>query len=289
MSLPEQEKYEIDKALQSWRQGDISLDAGLEFLHLADLSKPHSDASIKIAQTLTHNKGNVNVGHAVVLQQIPGLVVLNQTCDIIRDCRKRPFVQVAPLFEVVSHWVEEVRRHKRPAFAYVPAVADKNLVADLDRTMTVEKSVIAGLTRTSGCRTDDERRHFTLALARNRSRFAFPDDFVKATRRFQRRLVEKFNSQTSEGAHLRMLKQIRVCAKPSWDHDEVQLDWWFIKENDPLGVQANWSEYLDQWLDRLDLGGRFRLNPATVCCLEDMTASDYLKSDLLDFDRLSVT
>ena len=35
MPLTEEDEQEIDRALQAWRQGDISLDVGLEFFHLA--------------------------------------------------------------------------------------------------------------------------------------------------------------------------------------------------------------------------------------------------------------
>ena len=34
----------IDDELRHWRQGDVSLDAGLEIIHIADLARPHSPA-----------------------------------------------------------------------------------------------------------------------------------------------------------------------------------------------------------------------------------------------------
>ena len=37
-----------------------------------------------------------------------------------------------------------------------------------------------------------------------------------------------------------------------------------------------------------DEGGRFRLDAPIACRLEDMTARDYVDSDRLDLDRLSV-
>ena len=68
--------------------------------------------------------------------------------------------------------------------------------------MTVEKAVVAGWTHTPGWETDDELRDFARALARKRSRFAFPDDFVVAARSLQAHLVDRHNRQTDEGAHL---------------------------------------------------------------------------------------
>ena len=97
------------------------------------------------------------------------------------------------------------------------------------------------------------------------------------------------NRQTDEGAHLRTLREIRVRAAPSWDEGKVQLGWWFVKEADPADVQADWPTFLDQWLALFDQTGRFRLDLPIACRLEDMTARDYVESNHLDLDRLSVS
>lgn len=288
MPLTEEDERTINQALQVWRQGDVSLDAGLEFLHLADLSRPHSPASTQVVEALANDSEAIKTGATPVLDEVRGLVMLTQTCDIVRGCLDRPFVEVAPLIEVSEQWVEETRLLKRPAFAYVPAIADQLLVADLDRTMTVEKALVTGWTRTPGCETDGELRDFARALARKRSRFAFPDDFVVATRRLQKHLIDKHNRQTDEGAHLRALREIRVRAAPSWDDGEIRLSWWFIKDADPVTAQANWPQFLEQWLTLFDQTGRFRFDPPMACRLEDMTARDYIESDRLDLDSASV-
>lgn len=285
MALTEEDEQAIDQALQAWRQGDISLDAGLEFLHLADLSRPHGQASIQVTEALADAGEALEAGATPVLDEVRGLVMLSQTCDVVRGCRPRPFLEVAPLIEVPEQWVEEIRRLKRPAFAYVPVAAGDHLVADLDRTMTVEKALVAGWIRTPGWETDDQLRDFASALARKRSRFAFPDDFVAAAADLQRHLATRHNRQTAEGAHLRALREIRVRAAPSWDDGEVLLSWWFIKDADP--AEADWAAFLKDWLDLFDLTGRFRLDSSIACRLEDMTARDYVESDRLDLDRLS--
>ena len=287
MSLTGEEEQEINEALQAWRQGDLSLDAGLEFVHLADLRRPHSPASVQVAESVADDGEDVEARATAVADKVPGLVMLTQTCDVLRGCRTPPFVEVAPLIEVPELWVKEIRRLKRPAFAYVSTTASKRLVADLDRTMTVEKAVVAGWARTPGWRSDEELRNFALALARKRSRFAFPDDFVAAAGNLQSHLAGRHNRQNEEGAHLRALREIRVRAAPSWEDREVQLTWWFIKDADPLGVQADWSTFVNNWLARFDRTGRFRPEPPIACRLEDMTARDYLESDHLDLDRLS--
>ncbi len=288
MPLAGDDERAIDEALRAWRQGDVSLDAGLEFLHFADLSRPHSPASRQVAGAMADSGELVETGATPVLEPVRGMVMSSQTCDAVRGCRDRPFVEVAPLIEMTGREVEAVRRLKRPAFAYIPATAGECLVADLDRTMTVEKAVVAGWTRTPGWRTDDELRAFALALARKRSRFAFPDDFVAAAQALQRRFVDKHDKETVEGAHLRALREIRVRAAPSWSDERVRLGWWFVKNSDPENVKVDWPSFMDRWIALFDQTGRFRLDPPTACRLEDMTARDYVESDPLDLDRLSV-
>ena len=288
MPLTREDERAVDKALSAWRQGDVSLDVGLGFLHLADLSRPHSPASRQAAASLAEAGEVIEAEPTPVLDTVRGMAMLGQTCDVIRRCQDRPFVEVAPLIERPGREIEEVRRLKRPAFAYVPAMAEDRLVAGLDRTMTVEKALVAGWTRTPGWETDDERRGFALALARKRARPALPDDFVAAAQDFQFRLVDKHDKKTPEGAHLRSLREIRVRAAPSWDDDSVHLAWWFIKDSDPEAADADWPTFLDEWLSLFDRSGRFRLDTPIACRLEDMTARDYVESDFLDLDRLSV-
>lgn len=276
----------IDEQIRQWRQGDVAMDAGLEFIHLADPSRPHSSASIDVATT---NEEEQTEGTQVILEGIDGLAVLTQTCDIVRSSEERPFIEVAPLVRFEDSKVEEVRRLQRPAFAYVPSVSPDGWVADLDRVMTVEKAVLVKLKqRKQGCSTDAERRDFALAIARKRLRFAFPDDFVQAVEKLRRHVINKHNRQTEGGSHLRALREIRVRAAPSWDHEIVELTVWFIKREDPPNVNPNWSDHTDKWSSLIDTSGRFEVNFALACRLEDITAQDYVESDVLDLHGLSV-
>lgn len=278
----------INRSLSEWRQGDIVLDAGLESFHLAYLSQPNSPASIQVATRLEHEGTPLPDDVTPIMVASPGLVMVSQTCDVVRDCMTRPFVEVAPLVELSERTVEEVKRLKRPAFAYVPATANRRLVADLDRPMAVEKAIVARWNRVPGWTDDQEIHDFALALSRKRARYAFPDDFVRAAQGFQKRLVEKHNRQTSEGSHLRALREIRVRAAPSWNDERVQLSWWFIKERDPESIESDWHAMVESWLCLFDQNRRFETGQWTACRLEDMTARDYVESVRLDLDQLSV-
>ena len=277
----------IDDKIGHWRQGDVSLENQLEFVHVADLSHPHSPASIESVRVDTYDRQGIEV---VSDYDVLGFVVLTQTCDIVRSSYERPFIEVAPLVKIDDKsFVDQVRRLQRPAFAYVPSVANIGLVADLDRVMTIEKGVLANWKgRKQGCKTDQESREFARAIARKRLRFAFPDDFVQCANRFRQHVLAKHNRLSEVGSHLRTLSEIRVGAAPSWTHDTVNLTFWFIKERDPTNFDPNWSTQIAQWIEYFDAGGRFKVENAIACSLADITARDYIDSDVLDFDSVSV-
>ena len=77
-----------------------------------------------------------------------GVVILTQTCDIVRNCVKRPFIEAAPLVEVDEDNARQVERGYFPNYATIPALRSLRLVADLDRVLTFEKSIVANWVRT---------------------------------------------------------------------------------------------------------------------------------------------
>lgn len=286
MSISEESALQINDALQHWSQGDIVLHGNIEFIHLADLRRAHSPASSRLLQDIAC--GDIPASPLTVVDVVPGLVVLSQTCDLRRDCRHRPFVEVAPLAQVTSEELEAIRCLKRPAFGYLPKVVDRGLVADLDRIMTVEKAVVAARKPLRGFNGDKELREFRHTLARKWARMAFPDDFVEAAQRMRSRILSKYRKLSEEGAHLRALREIRVAAAPSWDDPIVRLTWWFVRETEPEGYPANWASLAKNWMALFNSEGRFQTDAWIACRLDDLTARDYVESDRFDLDQLSV-
>lgn len=266
----------IDEALSQWRQGDAALQERW-FIHAADPSR-----------ALTPESGEAEGGLQAITAEVEGLVVVTQTCDIVRSCSKRPFIEVVPLVQVETAMLQDVRRGRRPAYALVPALAGQGLVADLDRVMTVEKSLVSSWQRTPGCTTDAEAREFAQALARKRSRFAFPDDFTHLVRRLLERLQDKHDKLSQEGRALRALREIRVQATPSWDHEQVELTFWFICDEAGDSFEGKrWNEYVEGWLKLVPASDRFKQVHGVIVALEDLSASDYVGSERLDLDHLS--
>lgn len=270
----------IDSTLSEWSQGDCTIGDDCWFVTRFDPQRP-----------LTSDAQNIATAEAeadLAESSVSGFVVVTQTCDLVRSCAKRPFLEISPLVEVNAELLEEIRRLKRPGYAYITGVADRFLVADLDRVMTVEKAVVATWQRIQGCQSDADTRDLGEALARKRSRFAFPKDFNKLANKLQERMKEKHEKASPEGEALRALAQIRVSATPAWDAENVELIFWFIRaEKDDRFKEKEWYEWLDGWLKLLPASGRFSPVYGFVKSLEDMTAKEYTQSDRLDLDHLS--
>jgi hypothetical protein len=164
---------------------------------VADYRKPITSGSQQAAAADT--EGHEQLGTVAV--DVLGIVVITQSCDLVRSCAEQPFVKVAILQKVSEDFVVDVRKGRRPRYAYIPGIADRLLVANLDAISTIEKAVIAAIEprdRVRGCRSDDEVRELAFALSRNINRFAFPDDFTAAMRSIQERILAKHGTITHD-------------------------------------------------------------------------------------------
>ena len=138
------EAKRIDAALNEWRQWDLALDETW-FVHVADHSTPLSVAADQEVE---------GEGAQAVMSETAGLVVVTQTCDVVRGCTERPYVEVAPLLKISPEHLREVQRGRRPGHATLPVLVEACLVADLDRVMTVEKGIVASWSVRAGYASD---------------------------------------------------------------------------------------------------------------------------------------
>ncbi|RYZ88486.1 MAG: hypothetical protein EOP04_09290 [Proteobacteria bacterium] len=274
MKIDEALKTEVDQLSGSWSQGDCAL-GDLDFFYQTNPESP-LDSS--------------NVGEQFLAKSVIGICLLTQTCDVVRSCGTRQFLEFSPLIEVDQRELEDIRTLKRPGYAYVKGVAELKLVADLDRVMTLDKSMLKMLVRTPGCVSDDQRRSFACALARKRARFAFPDDFHPAMSKLVERLKKRSGKQSEEGYAIANLREIRVKAEPSWDSPNITLTFLFIKDETVISFsEINWIVILDDWLKLVPNEGRYVESYGTFATLDDFTAREYVESDVLDLDQLSVS
>jgi len=270
-------RYEsLDTALEPWRQGDFII-GPLGFVIRFNPKLP-----------LMPGDQDDTSDSDLYDQDVEGLVVLTQTCDVVRKARDRPYVEVGPLVRVKeAAELENIRRGASPRYAYLPGAAPQMLIADLDRVMTVEKSLLAIWTREVGCPTDQDQRDFAKALARKRARFAFPNDFVSVVEGLRARITQKHAKESSEGECLRSLREIRVTAAPSWDAVTISLKFWFIVVEGSLPTTDELRQQGEAWMGYLKPGGRFSSIEYDMVTLDAVSAREYLSSDRLDLDHLS--
>ena len=268
----------IDAALADWRQGDCVIDGEHWFVHRGEEAGkagfPHEQPDTTSPQLLEN--------------EVEGFVILTQSCDVVRKWLGRPFVTVSPLVAVDDPKdLSRIKRGQVPQYAFIDGVSDKNLVGDLDRVMTIEKKEVATWHRITGCSTDEHKRAFSQAVARKHARFAFPDEFNLLVRKLRARLQEKHDKITAEGEALRGLREIRVRAAPSWEASEVELMFWFVRDEAAGSPSAAEESLPSNWLGLMPPIGRFKKVEGIIVTLDYLTAKDYVESDRLDLDQLS--
>jgi hypothetical protein len=263
---------------------DATLDAHAFIVHVADKRAPLTAAA---RDSVDHVPDEYNLYD--VFTGVNGLVIVSQSCDIVRRCADCEYVEVSPLVEINDPaQLRAIRKGRQLRYAYLPGLADRNLAVDLGRTMTVEKAVVAGWNRIAGCNTDQECADFAAALARKRQRFAFPDSFNVGLTKFRHRLREKEGKASPEGSLIAAVSQIRVRPDPSWNAEEVAVFFWFILASHAT-IALNVRTIISSWIRMIKFSRPFVLaNPAFYPVhLRDMTAEDYLDSHRLDYDDLS--
>src|SRR5262245_27824884 len=102
---------EIDDVVKESRQGDVNLDADLEFGHSANLEQARTEPAEIAAEALAA-EGPVDSVPSAVGSPVVGFVVTSQTCDVVRSVATKPFVEVSPLVEVDEATLAHVRRMK---------------------------------------------------------------------------------------------------------------------------------------------------------------------------------
>lgn len=274
----------IDAAMKKWRQGDFFLSDDLFFIHLANLARPLTDEATDLAAERTEAAEPLEIEG--VASVVAGYVVITQTCDIVRNCKSRSYVELCPLVKVSDSWLKETRLLRRPAFAFVPGSATQKFVADLDRIITAEKSFLSEYEPTQGCGDDSERRAFADALARHKTRAAFPDDFNICMVPVRDHLKKIHRNNDAEGLLIQSIGEIRVTASPNWGGNTISIHLWFILLPQAEAPAGDLSMYIEKWIVLFGKSDRYSLE-AVVCRLEDIRASEYVGSDRLDLDNLS--
>lgn len=275
----------VDEALQIWRQGDVVLGDALPAIHIANLSVPGTPESEQLSAEQA--AAGEALGLEVVTQDFPGFMIVSQTCDIVRSCATREYVELCPLIEVPQEKLAQVRAGRMPRYLWCSGLTDQALAADLDHVSTVEKRTLIQFNdqRIAGVNAEEERRRLASALARKRARAALPDEFVSFIEPLQRRVKDRHGRNSDEGRFLAAMREMRAVPEPDWGAAQTSVTLLFLFD-DAAQIPSNAEAQMDALIQRVTPCAQFTLD-GRIITMEQITAAAYLSSDALDLDALS--
>jgi hypothetical protein len=210
-------------------------------------------------------------------------IITSPGCDV-DDIRRKPWVQVAPVYEssaVYSSQMADVRRDAVPHLVLLePPDLDGTWVADLRLEVPVEKSWLAGRDPIAAFGSDEGRRHFARRVSGRTERPALPqtvhDLVVRPLRRWLNRAGTQVQALLGEaGVEFRM--RIRED-----DDGGVSCEILVIGRRGPIPPSI--VERIDTWWDGIprDADQPVVLLGCRYGTSDEFTMSEYLGSVLLD-------
>ena len=169
----------IDLALQSYRQGDILPDVRSvaattpRRAALSPLWDEVAQAGRALLQTVLRRPSRIREDRPGWERTPNGVVIISQTCDVVRSHRERRTIQAAKLVRLKGDTQREAADGRRPRFVAVPN-AGVNRFADLEVIGTIDKQVLVALSREPGVVGDDQVRKFAAAGRAQLLSFSLP-------------------------------------------------------------------------------------------------------------------
>ncbi|MGH8558541.1 MAG: hypothetical protein ACRESZ_13990 [Methylococcales bacterium] len=287
MAQNEGQPAKINALLVEWRQGDIVTIPGLPFIHLADLRAPLTAMSQQFAR---ENADAIEESaFAAIASNTGSLVIVSQTCDIVKDCTFTPTIQLAAVEKVDAAKLADAKRGSSVRYLFLPAEEAASLVANLDKLLTAEKSILvdSAVQKRSTVRDEHEARALSEAIARKFKRFAFPDDFNEGLKKFRKHIIEKSGKDSPEGRTYKAISEIRVTAANEWSNKKPELTFLFLFESGNL-INSESKQCIAKLMGCFQLVGRFAEKPEfRMVTYEDITADAYRRSSPLDLDFIS--
>jgi len=261
------------------RQGDCVVSTQ-EFVFLFDPKEPFTKAS-KETQAADPEQN-------IAVIEVEGFVILTQTCDLIKSPEACPFVEVAALVRPLKEeHLPLIKQKKMPRYVEVPGVFDKGLVADLDQIVTVEKPALLKWHLVRGCSDDHQTKSFASAIARKRNRAALPDDFNLYIKEFQTRCKERHGKATDEGRVLTYINEIRVYPQGNWwTTEKTEVFLWFLIHPQHSDKKELIKTEIGKLLTLIKDNDKYSYDHKIIEYGE-MSAKEYVASQLLDYDYLS--
>lgn len=216
---------------------------------LADAAAPLDERSAE-----QRDEAGATSGLLVVPHEVDEVVLLSQTCDLQETTEVEYLCLLAPVRTVDATFAREALRGLRPGFAALPWLGDDR-VADLNRITTVERALIAGRSSLGRPRTAQERLDFGTSVQRFLTRAALPDHVVRVLVPFVKRLKDRHDKNSAEGACLAQVQEVRVEADPDMDDGCPSLTVLMLLDESDLPALQKDDEVDDGRVDALVSGG----------------------------------
>jgi hypothetical protein len=214
-----------------------------------------------------------------------GLVILTQSCDIVRDHAHRPFVQVAGLVPATDGEIARAIAGETPSRIYMEKLQGMGLLIDLDVSATVTKESVSKWPRVCGCETDEQQRRFSAALGRHRQRFAFPNEFNELVKPVRRWMESKRSAASPFGNFVRAIKEVRIRTD-NWEKPQSLEFILLLNEEVPEAEKRDWDKAIST-LQGKAIHEAYPAAEFSMITYDDISAREYLTSDRLDWDGLS--
>ncbi len=264
----------VAKRLANWQQGDFALNCGEFFFR--DVTEPNDEAG------------------DVFAEEVLGLTVISQTCDILRDPERTPvkYATVCPLVKINKAGLSQVGKGQAPRYGLI-ANAPEGVVVDFSRTMSVSKALLVGWERNRGCQTEKEQLEFSRSLERFFGRFAFPDAFNESVHSLRSAITKRYQKESGFGKAVRSIQELRVFPYGNWnDSEDVSISFVVVlKEENEREVVCleEISREIKAKIDEIKWVEPFRSHEHGIrlATLSDLTATEYVNSYPLDLNALS--
>jgi len=216
-----------------------------------------------------------------------GVVILSQTCDVVRETL--PYLHVGPRKLLSDNDARLARRGRRPRYVHLPEIGETEFV-DLANIGSIHKALVAQASSVRGVSSDAQISRFGKAVGRYFNRFAYPGD----VNRFLKPLADAIQSksgnlESAEGRRIEEVLQLRIESLNGWLHAPYDLRLSIIVHPGALPTFENdelppFDEGLQRWLYNTE--GTIQQSPHTIAerldATVDAAARYYLWSALGD-------
>jgi hypothetical protein len=223
------------------------------------------------------------------------LVIASQTCDLLKDQAKEPFVEAIRAFWTdAPSIIREAGRNSARYFLLQQRKTEhsnQGLIADATFRVLIDKAALGQLEPEQCFNAEDEKtpRKFSNWLGRRYSRPAVPDDYVRAIQKPIVQGIEKLSDSNPLQGILDRLEEIRFAVENS---EDKPLKANFIFLEDSSGGTEIDSESMASfagWIaQRLSKTGLAELADWRLLNYEQISVADYFDTHQLPLDYFTL-